>query len=68
MLVQSVLLISGRERINTGEQRRKTGGVTFLFIIFLFGRGFIILQTEKKEDARIVFHTARGTKEARYNL
>ncbi|HNY58139.1 MAG TPA: hypothetical protein PKK93_08290, partial [Bacteroidales bacterium] len=29
MLVQSVLLISGRERINTGEQRRKQAVLLF---------------------------------------
>jgi hypothetical protein len=46
--------------------RKKTGGVTFLFIIFFIDAGFIILQTEKKGDARLYSIPLAGLKETRY--
>jgi uncharacterized protein len=63
---QPVTHISGRERNYTGRWRRKWGDVTFLLIIFFIGRGFIILQTEKKEMPGLYSIPLAGLKEGRH--
>lgn len=45
---------------------KKEGDVTFLLIIFFIGRGFIILQTEKKEMPGLYSIPIAGLKEGRY--
>ena len=44
----------------------KDGNVTFLFIIFFIGRGFIILQTEKRMMSGLYAIPLAGLKEGRY--
>jgi uncharacterized metal-binding protein YceD (DUF177 family) len=45
---------------------KKEGDVTFLLIIFFIGRGFIILQTEKKVMPGLYSIPLAGLKEGRY--
>jgi uncharacterized protein len=45
---------------------KKVGDVTFLLIIFFIGRGFIILQTEKKEMPGLYSIPLAGLKEGRH--
>ena len=59
-------VISGRQRNYIGRWRRKSGDVTFLLIIFFIGRGFIILQTEKKEMPGLYSIPLAGLKEGRH--